>query len=122
MSQDAPLIAPSALAENAGRFVRLAGTYRAEFDPVHKMPVLDADGRSVPAACVVLLALDDGTFVDLANRPAEEGHRLDGQRVIATGELSAPLSDGDELLDEAVAAEEPLYSLIHLATIEKADG
>lgn len=118
MSADLPLVALSDLAKHAGDVARVSGTYKAEFNPAHKMLVTDEDGNLAPAGCVVLLALDDGAFVDLFDRPVDEGRRLDGQRVVVTGKLVAPLAADDS----SVAARIPLYGFVRISTIAPVGG
>jgi hypothetical protein len=116
MNTDPPLVSPSDLALHAGRTVRLAGIYRAEFAPAHKMLSVDASGRGVAAGCVVLLELDDGSFVDLLDRPVAEGKRLNGARVVVMGELSAPMPEQARAGEDAASG--GLYELIRIKGVE----
>ncbi|WP_227269642.1 replication factor A protein 3-like protein [Roseobacter weihaiensis] len=118
MSVDPPLVALSDLAKYVGDVVRVSGTYKAEFNPAHKMLVTDEHGNTVPAGCVVLLAVEDGAVVDLFDRPVDEGRRLNGQRVMVTGKLVAPLAAEDS----AVAMRTPLYGFVDISAIAPVEG
>jgi hypothetical protein len=122
MRRDAPLVGPGELAAHAGRLVRLKGRYRAEFDPAHKVVSRGEDGASRRAGCVAVLELQDGSFVELYSRPVDEGRRLDGRTVVATGEVSPPDPPFEAPDDRAeLAQEEPMYSLVRIEAIEAAD-
>ena len=112
------MIDASDLARFAGQVVRLSGTYQASFAPAHKSLSRDAQGHGVAAGCVVLLALEGGVFVDLFDRPAEEGKRLDKSQVLVTGTLSAPLPEDDDA--QAAAAPMDLFEMIHITSIDPA--
>ena len=111
---DTPVISDASdLRGNTGQVVRLAGAYRAEFNPRHRTLVRNADGTLGAAACVVLLALEDGSFVDLFDRPEDEGRALQGKRVVVTGTLCAPDKE-----DASVAHAAPMFQMIHISSIE----
>ncbi|ABG33234.1 replication factor A protein 3-like protein [Roseobacter denitrificans] len=111
---DAPVLSDaSGFKQNTGRVVRLAGAYRAEFNPRHRTLVRDADGNLSAAGCVVVLALEDGSFVDLFDRPEEEGKALQGKKVVVTGTLCAPEEE-----DASVAQAVPLFHMIHISSID----
>lgn len=118
MSDVPPRINASDLKKNAGRVVRLAGEYRPEFNPRHRTLVEDANGNLTAAGCVVVLALEDGTFVDLFDRPEDEGRRLQGQAVEVTGTLCAPDTDTG---DGSAAHASPLFHMIHISGIALTD-
>ncbi|WP_220800245.1 replication factor A protein 3-like protein [Roseobacter sp. OBYS 0001] len=118
MSDAPPIINASDLKRNAGQIVRVAGEYRPEFNPRHRTLVEDANGNLTAAGCVVLLALADGTFVDLFDRPEDEGRTLHGKAVVVTGTLCAPDTNTG---DASVAQAAPLFHMIGISSIALAE-
>ena len=107
----------SGLARHAGRVVCLRGEYQPDFNAAQKTLLLDADGNVTSAGCIVLVKLADGSFVDIFDRPEDEGSRLKGKPVGVTGTLCAP----DPQSSDEVACEQPLYHMIRITGIELAD-
>jgi hypothetical protein len=64
------------------------------------------------------VSLDDGSFVSLEARPAEELEALGGRRVAAAGKLVVPAEPSGE---PAMASPIPVPTLVEISAVEPLD-
>lgn len=77
----------SELTENEGKQVRICGSYGVQDLGGHALKVKAADGSWMRVKKVVFIKLQDGSFINLANRTDDEMKALNRRRVVASGKL-----------------------------------
>jgi hypothetical protein len=93
------------LSGNEGREIQVRGTYGVQDLGRYAIKVQRPDGSWEKVHKAAFVKLDDGTFVSLETRPADELSALDGRRVVATGKLVVPAdSTGEPAIASPIAA------------------
>jgi len=105
----------SELIGNEGKQVRIYGSYGIQDLGGYAVKVKAANGSWKRIRKIAYIKLEDGTFIELKNRPDDEMKALDGHRVVATGKLIIP---AEPTAMPIMARPDPVPTLIEIYSIQ----
>lgn len=104
----------SELLGHEGEQVRICGSYGVQDLGGHTLKVKAADGNWKRVKRVAFIKLQDGSFINLANRLDDEMKALNRRRVVATGKLAIP---ADPSAQPIMARPGPVPTLIEIDSV-----